>query len=82
MFNWVGGWKYINNRTGEFFHDLTDFKEAYWKLKSNMDRYKPREYILENYGNRNAGRRFYDFVKENFSDKVKLPEGSKMLIPS
>lgn len=80
--NIVGGWKYINNQTGEFFHDLTDFKDAYWNLKSNMDRYKPREYIIENYGNRNTGRRFFDFVNENFSDKVELPEGSKMLIPS
>ena len=23
-----GGWKYMNDRTGEFFSDITDFREA------------------------------------------------------
>jgi len=80
--NIVGGWKYINNQTGEFFHDMTDFKEAYWRLKAGMGRYKPREYITQNYGNRNTGKRFLDFVKEHFSDRVQIPEGTTMLLPS
>ena len=82
--NIIGGWKYINNQTGEFFNDLSDFKEAYRRLEANIDleHYKPREYVVQNYGNRNAGKRFFDFVNENFAGKVQLPEDSEMLIPS
>ena len=82
--NIIGGWKYINNQTGEFFNDLSDFKEAYRRLEANIDleHYKPREYVVQNYGNRNAGKRFFDFVNENFAGKVQLPEDSEMLVPS
>ena len=50
-----------------------------------MGQYKPREYTTQIYGDDDeyvGTKQFFDFVRENFSDKVQLPKGSKMLIPS
>ena len=78
--NIVGGWKYINNHTGEFFHDQTDLKEKIGKLMETLPMYTPRQYLLSEYGRKNAGPKMKAFVEENFSDKVDL-RGSKELIP-
>ena len=43
-------------------------------------RYEPRRWVLENYGNENAGRRLFDFVTENFADRVVLPRGTTLLL--
>jgi len=80
--NIIGGWKYINDQTGEFFHDLSDFKESHSHLMANLENYEPHRYITENYGDEISGIRLLNFVKENFSDRVELPEGAKYLKPS
>ena len=79
--NIVGGWKYINENTGEFFHDITDLRDSIHRLYSNMDNYKPRDYVLNNYGNQNAGKKLHEFITANFNDRVDLPPESELLIP-
>jgi hypothetical protein len=71
-----GGWKYVNDQTGEFFHDMSDFRE---KLKTILRKgdikkgYQPRKWELENYANAHSGKRLYDFVMEHFADRVSCP---------
>merc|ERR1711972_1205045 len=85
LMNWyiMGGWKYVDNKTGEFFHDMSDFKESLEKILWNADTpgyYEPRKWVLENYDNPNSGKRLFEFVQENFGDRVKLPRGTQMLL--
>jgi hypothetical protein len=45
-----GGWKYLNEKTGEFFHDLSDFREQLRKIITNADvpyHYEPRKWVTE-----------------------------------
>lgn len=78
--NIIGGWKYLNENTGEFFNDMDDFRTSLRKILTGS--YKPREYIMANYGDTKSGPRLKDFVTEHFSHRVKLPEGTRMLFPS
>lgn len=84
LMNWhiMGGWKYVNQKTGEFFHDMSDFRTSLQKLMSNLESYEPRKYMLENFGNEIQGARLKAFVEEHFADIVRLPEGTRLLIPS
>lgn len=78
----AGGWKYVNNKTGEFFHGMSDIREALRRILKNSDiqgRYEPRKWVLEHYGTEHAGKRLLDFVVENFSDRVTLPRGTTLL---
>ena len=40
----VGGWKYINNYTGEFFSDSSDVVDAYKALRERSSQLKPRDW--------------------------------------
>lgn len=85
--NILGGWKYLlPGETGEFFHDISDFKASLRKILDNTrgqtSPYKPLDFLTEHYGNINAGKRLLDFVREHFSDRVDIPEGSTMLLPT
>merc|ERR1711957_991776 len=67
LMNWHirGGWKYVADKTGEYFHDMSDFKEALGKILRGSDTpnyYEPRKWVLENYGNANSGKRLLEFV--------------------
>lgn len=77
-----GGWKYVSDQTGEFFHDLSDFRQALDKILKGADtphRYEPRKWVLDNYDTQNSGKKLLNFVLEHFSDRVKLPKGTKLL---
>merc|ERR1712012_42351 len=78
-----GGWKYLNEKTGEFFHDMSDFHQSLEKIlrgAATPGHYQPRKWVLENYGNEHAGKRFLAFVKTHFSDRVHLPKNTKLLL--
>lgn len=78
----VGGWKYINEQTGEFFrNDMSDFRSSLTKLMGNLSTYTPRSYVVNNYGRERSGRELRAFV-ERFADRVTLPKRSELLIPS
>lgn len=82
--NIIGGWKYLNSETGEFFHDMSNFRENLKVLLGNIEqgKYAPQKYILANAGDDIAGAKFKNFVEENFADRVTLPAGTKRLFPT
>merc|ERR1712151_132277 len=79
----MGGWKYVTEKTGEFFHDINDFRDALRKILKYADtpgHYEPRKWVLENYDNPNSGKRLFDFVEKNFKGRVRLPRNTKALL--
>jgi len=62
----VGGWKYVNQFTGEYFHDEHDFIDKLRVLLNKYDSYKPREWFVENYGTKNSGKKLLGFLKDNY----------------
>jgi hypothetical protein len=80
-----GGWKYLNEKTGEFFHDLSDFREQLAKIVKNADiegHYEPRKWVTERYGNQHSCKRLYNFIATEFPDwaEAVLPKGTKCLL--
>jgi hypothetical protein len=85
--NIMGGWKYlIPGQTGEFFHDMSDFRDSLRRILDNTrgdkSPYKPLDLVKSNYGNEHSGKRLYDFVKEHWGDKIIFPVGTNALIPT
>lgn len=73
--------RYTNDKTGEFFHDMSNFRQSLEKIIKYADvpyHYEPRKWITEHQGNERAGLRLYEWVRDNFPD-TKLPKGTKML---
>ncbi|CAJ1362940.1 unnamed protein product [Effrenium voratum] len=66
--NWhiMGGWKYVNEKTGEFFHDLSDFRESLKTILAKADRheYEPRQWLMANYGDSISGARLREFIEQ------------------
>lgn len=65
-YNIVGGWKYVNYKTGEFFKDENDFENVLSVFLNNMknNEYHPRQYFIDNYGPHNAGTKLLNFITE------------------
>ena len=87
--NIMGGWKYlIPGQTGEFFHDMSDFRDSLRRILDNTrgrrgrNPYKPLEFVKKNYGNMNAGKKLYEFVQKYWGDRVRFPKGTYALIPT
>lgn len=76
----------IEGETGEFFHDMSDFKDSLRKILDNtrgMDSpYKPLELVKKSYGNVNSGKRLFEFVTKHWGDWINFPDGTKSLIPT
>jgi hypothetical protein len=72
--NILGGWKYAVDETGELFNDENDIEEALNKFipKLNKDEYKARQYIIDNYGPVNSGKRLKEFLFKNWGDKINI----------
>lgn len=84
LMNWYikGGWKYVNEKTGEFFHDMSDFKQSLLKILKGAEtpyHYEPQKWVRENYGDVNSGKRLLKFIQDNFGDRVKLPKNTQYL---
>lgn len=69
-YNIVGGWKYINDKTGAFFTSVEDIDEGLNHILDNKTEFEPRKYFISNYGKENAGKKLKDFIQKNFSDKI------------
>ena len=83
----MGGWKYlVPGETGEFFHDMSNFKDSLRRIldntRGNNSPYKPLAFVNKNYGNDKSGPRLLEFVKKHWGDKVQLPPGATGLIPT
>lgn len=63
--NIVGGWKYINEKTGEGFDTDQDIVKKYAKVVQNYNKYTPRQWFIDNYGPQNSGKRLLNFLKTN-----------------
>ena len=74
--NILGGWKYAVEETGELFNDENDIEAALNKLlpKIKEKKLKPRQYIIDNYGPVNTGRKLKEFLFKNWGDKINLKE--------
>jgi hypothetical protein len=74
--NILGGWKYVVDQTGELFSDENDIEAALNKFvpKLNNKQYKSRQYIIDNYGPVNSGRKLKEFLFTNFGDKINIKE--------
>ncbi len=72
--NILGGWKYINSKTGEFFTDENDVGPALEimlnKLKDN--KYKARDYFIKNYSVANSGRKLKKFLYDNYGSRINI----------
>jgi hypothetical protein len=71
--NIIGGWKYINSETGEFFDDLDDFEQKLNILRNKYDSYNPRKYIEDHFGVKKSGKKLLDFVN-NVYPELELKE--------
>uniref|UniRef100_A0A7S4JMQ7 Uncharacterized protein n=1 Tax=Odontella aurita TaxID=265563 RepID=A0A7S4JMQ7_9STRA len=78
----LGGWKYVNEETGEFFSDMTDLRDSIHRILDNVKKrqYHPRRWVKANYGNEHAGVVLLNWVKEHFADRIEIPEGTNYLI--
>lgn len=81
-YNILGGWKYINDKTGEFFTDEHDFEKALTKLLNNYDNYEPFKYFKEKYGNNITGVQLRDFLLEHLNNLNFTKESTKYITVS
>ena len=74
--NILGGWKYAVDETGALFNDENDIEEVLNKFipKLNKGEYKARQYIIDNYGPVNSGKRLKEFLFKNWGDKINIKE--------
>lgn len=66
--NIIGGWKYINNKTGETFVNINDFEEKLNLLLNNYNNYEPRKYLENNFGIEKSGKKLLKFLKNNYPE--------------
>lgn len=62
--NIIGGWKYVNDKTGEFFTDENDIGPAIEKILNNYDNYEPRKFYENNYGKERSGKKLKKFIEK------------------
>jgi hypothetical protein len=60
--NIIGGWHYINDKTGMQFNDLSDFETVLTKFLKKKT-YEPRKWYTTHHGKKNASKKLYNFVK-------------------
>lgn len=74
--NILGGWKYVNDKTGEFFNNEKDISNSVEKLMNGIknNQYQPRDYYIKNYSVENAGKVLKEFLYKHWSDRINLPE--------
>ena len=72
--NILGGWKYVNERTGGFFQDEHDISKAIDTLMNGINRgsYSPRRDFLMNYGVINTGKRLKEFLYNSFGSEINI----------
>lgn len=64
--NIVGGWKYVDPKSGESFKDEKDLEKKLDNFikKVNNNEYQSRQHFIDNYGYINSGKKLLDFVEE------------------
>lgn len=59
----LGGWKYVNDKTGTFFNENNIQERVTW-LMNNYGNFTPRKFYMENYGDVNSGKRLKAFLQQ------------------
>ena len=74
--NILGGWKYVNDKTGVFFTDENDIDASINEMNRKLlnNEFSPREEYIKNYGPVNSGRRLRDFLYNTFGDEINIPK--------
>ncbi len=72
----LGGWKYINDKTGVFFNNEKDVGENFERLMKNINnkKYEPRKYFVDNFGTHKSGERLKEFLYKHWGDKLNIPK--------
>ena len=73
--NILGGWKYVNDKTGMLFNDEHDFENVLQKFLNKFDKYTPRKYFINNHGANYEGKEIIAFIKKhlpNYKKEVNL----------
>ena len=63
--NILGGWKYVNEKTGMLFNDENDFENVLKVFQSKFNTFTPREYFINNHGPKYEGKQIVQFIKDN-----------------
>lgn len=63
----LGGWKYVNPRTGIFFNETNINKQVKYLLE-NLSSFSPRKAFLEEYCIEKQGKRFKKFLQSIYPD--------------
>jgi glycosyltransferase involved in cell wall biosynthesis len=63
----LGGWKYVNDKTGTFFNKNNIQEKATW-IMNNSNNFTPRKFYIDNYGDVNTGKRLKEFLKKIYPD--------------
>ena len=74
-YNILGGWKYVNDKTGMFFNDENDFDKVLTEFRSKLDTYSPRDYFINNHGSKYEGKKIIEFIKKhvpNYKKEINL----------
>ena len=63
-YNILGGWKYINDKSGELFVDENDFEKVLNKFLTKLKNkeYNSRQNYIDHFGTKNYGPKLLDFV--------------------
>ena len=71
----LGGWKYVNDKTGQFFTE-DNIERPLKKFLNNLNnnKFKPRDFFINNYSVENSGKRLKDFVYNHYSDRINIPK--------
>lgn len=74
--NILGGWKYINEKTGVFFKDENDVGQKAKELLDGIAKkqYAPRKFFVENYGTHKSGAKLRDFLYKHWKDRINIPK--------
>ena len=54
---------YWHERCGEDFYESTEFENTYNKFINKLEKYKPREYILENLTDEKCSKNFINLIE-------------------
>ena len=84
--NILGGWKYVNNKTGMLFNDENDFENVLQTFLNKFDTFTPRDYFINNHGAQYEGKEIVSFIKKhvpNYKKEINLDlDKIEYLIPT
>lgn len=64
--NILGGWKYINPETGDFFTNEYDFEDSLNRLFDKLEDMSPKEWWKKNHGEKKSRKKLRDFLDKSF----------------